>query len=96
MHFDFRDIVYIKTVNGLTWLRFPDALCLLEEPATALLEALPPELFVRVHPAYIISLRFLDKVGWRRVWVAGQQVPLASPFRKSLLQAHKSRLRFPR
>ncbi|SFE84575.1 two component transcriptional regulator, LytTR family [Chitinophaga sp. CF118] len=55
----------------------------------ALLEKLPATLFIRVHRSYIVSLRHIDNVRNKIIFVAGHKVPLGNSYENLFFQSFR-------
>ncbi|AXY75877.1 LytTR family transcriptional regulator [Paraflavitalea soli] len=59
---------------------------LVRSTLTGILKKLPPEMFIKVHRAYAVSIFFMDKVDRDQLEIGGQSVPISRRYYTSVIE----------
>jgi len=75
------DILFVESLDDYVRLHLMGQKPLLARlTLKALLEKLPPELFIRVHRSFIVSIHHIEKVRNKVILIAGTEIPLSSSY----------------
>ena len=75
------DILFVESLDDYVRIHLVEQKPLLARlTLKALLEKLPPELFIRVHRSFIVSIHHIEKVRNKIILIAGTEIPLSSSY----------------
>lgn len=81
-----KDILYFEASGNFVKVHTVEKIFLVSETFSNVQSLVPPELFVRIHKSYIVSLQKINKVSGNTVYINNTELPLGETYRKDFLE----------
>jgi DNA-binding LytR/AlgR family response regulator len=81
------DVVCLVAAKKYTkiWLA-NEEFCLVRSSLTGVLEKLPPEMFIKIHRAHVVSLYFINNIARDHVTIGQKPFPIGRQYYKKLIE----------
>lgn len=86
IHISWEDILYIEGMQNYAKLHFKDKTLTIHQTMISLEEMLPEDFFFRTHRSYLVNISHIESVSGNRLFVNGNELPIAAAKRDKLYQ----------
>lgn len=75
------DILYIESLKDYIKVVTTSGIVITKQSISSVEEALPKEMFIRIHRSYIVSVSKIESYNHELVWIAKQELPISRMYR---------------
>lgn len=86
IHISWEDILYIEGMQNYAKLHFKDKTLTIHQTMISLEEMLPQDFFFRIHRSYLVNVSHIGSVAGNRLFVDGNELPIAAAKKEKLYQ----------
>ena len=84
---DLLEVAFLVTEKNYTRICFPDETCfMVRSSLTVALKKFPPDIFIRTHRAYAVSVFHIDNIAKDHLQVGTIGVPISKPYYDALIE----------